>query len=47
VAAALDAVSAHLTTASLRFLNWRVSVAGNEPEAEARAWLIRQGLVDR
>jgi osmoprotectant transport system substrate-binding protein len=47
VAAALDEVSQRLTTASLRFLNWRVSVAGNDPASEARAWLIRQGLVDR
>jgi osmoprotectant transport system substrate-binding protein len=47
VAGALDEVSQRLTTASLRFLNWRVSVAGNDPASEARAWLIRQGLVDR
>jgi osmoprotectant transport system substrate-binding protein len=47
VAAALDAVSARLTTASLRILNWRVAVAGNDPAAEARGWLVRQGLVDR
>jgi osmoprotectant transport system substrate-binding protein len=47
VAAALDEVSQRLTTANLRFLNWRVSVAGNEVAAEARGWLIRQGLVER
>jgi osmoprotectant transport system substrate-binding protein len=47
VAAALDQVSHRLTTANLRFLNWRVSVAGNDPASEARGWLIRQGLVDR
>jgi osmoprotectant transport system substrate-binding protein len=47
VAAALDEVSQRLTTANLRFLNWRVSVAGNDPASEARGWLIRQGLVDR
>ena len=47
VAATLDAVSGHLTTANLRFLNWRVSVAGNDPADEAHAWLVRQGLVER
>ena len=47
VTATLDAVSARLTTANLRFLNWRLAVAGNTPAAEARGWLIRQGLVDR
>lgn len=44
---ALDEVSASLTTAELRFLNWRVTVAGGTPAAEARGWLIRQGLVAR
>jgi osmoprotectant transport system substrate-binding protein len=47
VAATLDEISARLTTANLQFLNWRVTVAGNTPAAEARGWLIRQGLVDR
>ena len=47
VAAALDEVSERLTTANLRFLNWRVSVAGNDPATEARGWLIRQGLTER
>jgi osmoprotectant transport system substrate-binding protein len=46
-ATVLDEVSRRLTTANLRFLNWRVSVAGNDPASEARAWLVRQGLVDR
>ena len=45
--AALGSVSALLTTESLTFLNWRVSVAGHGPGAEARAWLVRHGLVDR
>jgi osmoprotectant transport system substrate-binding protein len=45
--AVLDEVSAALTTAELRFLNWRVSVSGQAPAAEARGWLIRQGLVAR
>ncbi|HLM64997.1 MAG TPA: ABC transporter substrate-binding protein [Acidimicrobiales bacterium] len=47
LATALGEVSAHLTTANLRFMNWRVTVAGNDPAAEARGWLVRQGLVDR
>jgi osmoprotectant transport system substrate-binding protein len=47
VEAALDEVSGRLTTANLRFLNWRVAVAGNEPAVEARGWLLRQGLVGR
>jgi osmoprotectant transport system substrate-binding protein len=47
VVSALDEVSASLTTEELRFLNWRVSVAGGTPAAEARGWLIRQGLVAR
>ena len=47
VVTALDEVSARLTTANLRFLNWRVSVAGNAPAAEAHGWLVRQGLVGR
>jgi osmoprotectant transport system substrate-binding protein len=44
---ALDEVAAALTTAELRFLNWRVSVRGGTPASEARGWLIRQGLVAR
>ncbi len=47
VVSVLDEVSAQLTTSQLRFLNWRVSIAGNEPAAEARGWLIRHGLVTR
>ena len=44
---ALDEVSRVLTTASLRFLNWRVVVAGHDPASEARGWLIRQDLIER
>jgi osmoprotectant transport system substrate-binding protein len=47
VADTLNAVSARLTTETLRFLNWRVAVAGNEVNAEARGWLVRQGLIPR
>jgi osmoprotectant transport system substrate-binding protein len=43
--AALDAVSIRLDTAALRFLNWRVAVAGKTPRAEARGWLQRHGLL--
>ena len=42
---ALDVVSARLTTNDLIFLNWRVTVAGNNVLAEARAWLERQGIL--
>lgn len=42
---ALDAVSARLDSRSLRFLNWRVSVAGGDIRAEARGWLQRHGLI--
>lgn len=45
--AVVDAVSARLTTTGVRFLNWRVVVAGNPPEAEARGWLLRHGLLPR
>jgi osmoprotectant transport system substrate-binding protein len=38
---ALDAVSSRLTTENLRFLNWRVDVAGKDPAVEARGWLAR------
>jgi osmoprotectant transport system substrate-binding protein len=41
----LDAVSAQLDSAGLRFLNWRVSVAGRQLPAEALGWLQRHGLV--
>lgn len=42
---ALDAVSAALDTDSLRFLNWRVGIAGKDIATEARAWLSRHGLL--
>ena len=42
---ALDAVSARLTTDDLILLNWRVTIAGKNVLAEARAWLERQGIV--
>lgn len=45
--AALDAVSARLTTGSLRLLNWRLANAGTTVADEARAWLVRHGLLDR
>lgn len=38
---ALDGVSAQLTTASLRILNWRVLIGGRSAAAEARGWLAR------
>jgi osmoprotectant transport system substrate-binding protein len=44
---AVNAVSAQLTSAGLRFLNWRVSVAGHGVLAEARAWLERHGMLPR
>jgi len=44
---ALDEVSSRLTTNALLFLNWRVQVAGDDPVAEARAWLERQGILPR
>jgi osmoprotectant transport system substrate-binding protein len=43
----LDGVSAKLTSPALTFLNWRIVVAGRDPATEARAWLVRQGLVPR
>ena len=42
---ALDAVSARLTTDDLIFLNWRITVVGENALAEARAWLERQGIL--
>jgi osmoprotectant transport system substrate-binding protein len=42
---ALDAVSARLSSGTLRFLNWRTTIADNSPATEARSWLERQGLV--
>lgn len=47
LSAALDGVSAALDTEGLRFLNWRISVAGKDIPAEARAWLDRHGLLAR
>ena len=47
VRATLDEVSAELTTEGLRLLNWRLANAGTDPAAEARAWLVRHGVVDR
>ena len=43
----LDEVSAALTTDGLRFLNWRLARSGATVESEARAWLVRQGIVER
>jgi osmoprotectant transport system substrate-binding protein len=40
----LDAVSSQLTTANLRFLNWRVDVAGKDIAAEAHGWLLRHPI---
>lgn len=42
---ALDAVSAHLDSAALRFLNWRVGIAGKDVRDEATGWLHRHGLL--
>jgi osmoprotectant transport system substrate-binding protein len=44
---ALNAVSAALDSRALRFLNWRVSVAGKDVSAEAQGWLRRHGLLAR
>jgi len=45
LADALDAVSARLTANDLILLNWRITIAGKNVLAEARAWLERQGIV--
>lgn len=42
---ALDAVSARLDTAALRFLNWRVGSGAGSAAAEAHGWLQRHGLL--
>jgi osmoprotectant transport system substrate-binding protein len=47
LAAAVNAVSAKLTSAGLLFLDWRVEVAGNGVLAEARAWLERHDILPR
>ena len=44
---AVNAVSARLTSAELLFLNWRIEVAGDSVQAEARAWLQRHGILPR
>lgn len=44
---AVNAVSGTLDSRSLRFLNWRVAVAGKDPRAEAHNWLQRHGLLGR
>jgi osmoprotectant transport system substrate-binding protein len=41
----LDAVSARLDTAGLRFLNWRIGRAEEDIAAEAHGWLHRHGLL--
>jgi osmoprotectant transport system substrate-binding protein len=43
--ATLNAVSAHLTTATLRHLNERVQVAGLKPQTVASSWLRAQALI--
>ncbi|WP_157431067.1 glycine betaine ABC transporter substrate-binding protein [Actinomadura macra] len=43
--AALDAVSAKLTTEDLRYMNARVAVNRDPVEAVAKAWLVQNGLV--
>ena len=45
MAAALDAVSAQLTSSDLTFLNWRVVMGHKDIDAEARGWLDRHALV--
>jgi osmoprotectant transport system substrate-binding protein len=47
LAAAVNAVSARLTTKALLFLGWRVEVAGADVLAEARGWLKRHGILPR
>jgi osmoprotectant transport system substrate-binding protein len=45
VTVTLNAVSAALDSPSLRFLNWRVGVVGDDISAEANGWLARHGLL--
>jgi osmoprotectant transport system substrate-binding protein len=47
ISRALDAVSERMSQQNLIELNWRIGVAGKDPRAEARGWLIRQGLLPR
>ena len=43
--ATLNAVSAHLTTTTLRYLNGRVQLAGMKPRTVASGWLRAQALI--
>jgi osmoprotectant transport system substrate-binding protein len=43
--ATLNAVSAHLTTATLRYLNGRVQLTGMKPRTVASGWLRAQALI--
>jgi osmoprotectant transport system substrate-binding protein len=47
LADAVNAVSARLTSQALLFMGWRVEVAGADVMAEARAWLVRHGVLPR
>jgi osmoprotectant transport system substrate-binding protein len=47
VVAALEAVSAKLTSPGLVFLNWRIGLGGKDITAEARGWLERLGMMAR
>ena len=47
LAAAVNAVSAQLTSKALLFLGWRIEVAGAGVVAEARGWLERHGILPR
>jgi osmoprotectant transport system substrate-binding protein len=47
LSAAVDAVSAQLTSRALLFMDWRVEVAGNGVMAEARGWLERHHVLPR
>ena len=47
LSAAVDAVSAQLTSRALLFMDWRVEVAGNGVMAEARGWLERHRFLPR
>ena len=45
--AALDAVSARLSTAALTALNGQVELDGRDPRTVAESWLRDQGLIPR
>ena len=47
LADAVNTVSARLTSRALLFMGWRVEVAGADVMAEARAWLVRHGVLPR